>query len=502
MIRAPAHLPLVALSLLAGCMNLAPGDVPRESPLADRWPAVASASPAASSASAAVFADDIAWRDFFTEPRLRSVIEVALANSRDLRVAIANIELARARHGIQRSELFPSVDTLASASRARTSGTLQPRNNTNPDDANNNTSGQARITNQYRAEVGFSNYEIDLFGRVRNLNDAALRRFFAVAENRRSAQISLIAEVASAWLTLEANTDRLRLAQETLASRVRSHDLIGRSHELGGASGLTLAQAQAVLDAARVAAAGYESQVALDRNALDLLAGAAVPDASVPAFAAASTRGAATLLPDVPAGLPSALLQRRPDVRAAEFALQAARADMGVARAAFYPSISLTANAGFASGSLSGLFNRASGIWSFVPQVSLPIFDGGASRAALQGAEAQRDIALAGYEKTLQIAFREVADALAQRRTLGERQAAQHSQAVATARVLTLAEALFKSGASSYLEVLDAQRALYVAQQDSIALRLAEQANRVTLYKVLGGGYGPQHDATVSPPAP
>lgn len=484
---------IVALAL-TGCVNLAPPDDLPEAPLPAAWPVVASTSPAAPSAPA----EDLAWRDFYTDARLRSVIEKTLANNRDLRVAVANIELARARYGIQRSELFPGVDAVASGSRSRTSGTLQSGNDSTSDSASTQ-SGQARITNQYRAELGFSSYEIDLFGRVRHLNAAALERFFSVTENRRSTQISLIAEVATAWLTLAADTDRLRLAQDTLVSRRRSHELIRRTKELGGASGLTLAQAQTTVDAARLAVAGYESQIALDRNALDLLAGVSVPEALLPTPVEGETAGAASLLQGVPAGLPSTLLQRRPDVRAAEFTLQAANADIGAARAAFYPSISLTAAAGFASGSLSDLFHRASGVWSFVPQISLPIFDGGARRAGLQVAEAQRDIDLAGYEKTLQVAFREVADALAQRRTLDERLTAQQSQTDATAQVLVLADALFKNGASSYLEVLDAQRALYTAQQDAIALRLAEQVNRVTLYKVLGGGYGAPDDAVSAP---
>ncbi|MFM9916678.1 MAG: efflux transporter outer membrane subunit [Rhizobacter sp.] len=490
----------MAALVLAGCVNLAPSDDLPQAPLPGSWPVGAPASAPAVFPSTAVRAEDIAWREFFTDARLRAVIEATLANNRDLRVAIANIELMRARYGLQRGERFPSVEAIASGSRARTSGTLQPRNNTNPDDANNNSSGQARITNQYRADLGFSNYEIDLFGRVRHLDEAALKRFFSVAENRRSTQISLVAEVANAWLTLAADIDRLRLAQDTLASRLRSHELMRRTHELGGASGLALAQAQTNVDAARVAVAAGESQVALDRNALDLLAGTSVADALLPAAAAGSTtragEGAASLLLDIPAGLPSALLQRRPDVRAAEFTLQAANADIGAARAAFYPSISLTANAGFASGSLSDLFNRASGVWSFVPQISIPIFDGGARRAGLQGAEAQRDIDLAGYEKALQTAFREVADVLAQRRTLGERLAAQRSQVDATARVLALSEAIFRNGASGYLDVLDAQRTLYAARQDEISLRLAEQVNRVTLYKVLGGGYGAPDETT------
>ena len=494
---------IAAMAALAGCVNLAPPDTRPQAPLPAQWPAGASATPVASSASAAVPAEDIAWRDFFTDDRLRSVIELTLENNRDLRISVANIELARARYGIQRSALFPGVDAAASGSRARTSGTLQSGSRS---DGDSESSGQARISNQYRVELGFSSYEVDLFGRVRNLDEAALKRFFAVTENRRSTQISLIAEVAGAWLTLAADTDRLKLAQDTLASRQRSHELIRRTQELGGASGLTLAQSQTTVDTAGVAVAVYATQVALDRNALDLLAGAAVPDALLPAPTASSmpadSNPAASLLLDVPPGLPSSLLQRRPDVRAAEFTLQAANADIGAARAAFYPSISLTSNAGFASGSLSDLFQRASGVWSFAPRISLPIFDGGANRAGLQGAEAQRDIDLAGYEKALQTAFREVADALAQRRTLGERQAAQASQTGATARVLTLSEALFRNGATSYLEVLDAQRALYASQQDLIALRLAEQVNRVTLYKVLGGGYGPPDEGSTSARAP
>jgi multidrug efflux system outer membrane protein len=296
---------------------------------------------------------------------------------------------------------------------------------------------------------------------------------------------------------------RLQLAQDTLASQQRSYALTGRMHALGASSALTLSQAQTTVDSARVDVASYTAQVALDRNALDLLAGASVPDALLPAAdttlattSAASSDTAsdtasasppASALVDVPAGLPSALLQQRPDVLAAEHTLRGANADIGAARAAFFPSISLTASAGSSSTALSGLFKGGNGAWSFAPSLSLPIFNAGGNRASLDAARAQREIDLATYEKTVQTAFREVADALATRSSLGEQLAAQQSLVDATQKSFTLSNALYRNGSYSYLEVLDAQRSLYTAQQTLIGLRLSEQSNRITLYKVMGG---------------
>jgi len=320
---------------------------------------------------------------------------------------------------------------------------------------------------------------------VKNLSDSALQSFLSTEATRRSTQISLVAETATAWLALAADMQRLKLAQDTLASQQKSFDLTQRAHALGAQSGLALAQARTTVDSARVDVGTYTTQVAQDRNALNLLAGTTVPEALLPGDRSASVAA----LVDVPAGLPSTLLQQRPDVLAAEHLLQASHADIGAARAAFYPSISLTAAAGTASNSLSGLFKAGSGAWSFIPSINLPIFDAGANDANLKFAEAQREIDLASYEKTLQTAFREVADALAARSTLAERIAAQESLTAATERSFQLSNALFRGGSSSYLDVLDAQRSLYSAQQSLIGLRLAEQTNRLTLYKVLGGGW-------------
>ena len=404
------------------------------------------------------------------------------------------IEKARAQYGVQQSTRFPSVGATGAGTRTRTAEDLT-------------TSGRSPTSSQYSAQLGFSSYEIDFFGRVKNLNEAALQEFLRTTENRRSVQLSLVAEVANAWLTLDADGRRLQLAQDTLRSRQKSYERTERSHALGAASGLTLAQAQTTVDTARADVAAFTSQVARDRNALALLAGAPVPAALLPdganpgataspaqaASASASVAPApslatpaATLLA-VPGDLPSSGLLNRPDVRAAEYTLRGAYASIGAARAAFFPSITLTASAGTASNALSGLFDGGNGTWSFAPQIRLPIFDAGRNRANLQIAETARDTALAQYDKAVQTAFREVADALAERATLAERLQAQQSLQAATLKALQLSEARYRLGADSYLPVLDAQRALYSAQQTLIGLALAEQANRITLYKVLGG---------------
>jgi len=288
---------------------------------------------------------------------------------------------------------------------------------------------------------------------------------------------------------LATDQQRLQLARDTLASRQKSYDLVERSHALGAQSGLTLAQSRTTVDTARADAAAFDSQVEQSRNALNLLAGGAVPaDLLPPPTATMSPSPAAQLLAP-PAELPSTVLLQRPDVLAAEHALRASNANIGAARAAFYPRIALTGSAGTASSSLSGLFESGSAAWNFAPSISLPIFDGGANRANLGVAQAQQQIQLATYEKTLQVAFREVADVLAARRTLGERLAAQQSLVAATTRAFELSDALFRSGGAGYLDVLDAQRSLYTVQQSLISLQLIEQANRITLYRTLGGGW-------------
>lgn len=477
----------IASTVLAGCVNLAPAYEKPAAPVPQALPSagVDAATPI-----------DVAWRDFFVDPRLQGVVELALANNRDLRVAALNIERARAQYGIARAGLFPTVEAGAGGSRSRTPGSLS-------------TSGEARYATQYSADLGLTSYELDLFGRVRNLSESALQSYFQTEETRHSTQISLIAAVATAWLQLAVDEQRLQLARSTLDSQRKSFELIQRSHALGSQSGLALAQSQSTVDAARADAAAFDSQVEQDRNALALLVGATPPAellpvavvvAATPTPAATGTNTAAAVAPPAepapaaqllvpPAGLSSDVLQQRPDVRAAEHALRASNADIGAARAAFFPRIALTASAGTASSNLSGLFMGGSKAWSFAPSISVPIFDGGANRANLRVAEAQQKIQLATYEKTVQTAFREVADALAERRTLAERLDAQRSLLGATSRSFALSQSLFRSGASSYLDVLDAQRAYYAAQQTLIGLQLTEQTNRLAIYKALGGGW-------------
>ena len=477
----PRHLALrragpglaLAAAFLAGCVNLAPTYVQPTAPVAPAW---TSGAATADTTATAAPARDLGWRDFFVDERLRGVVELALANNRDARVAALNIERALAQYGISRAAAFPSVGLGAGGSRARTPGSVS-------------ASGTARIATQYNVNLGLTSYELDLFGRVRNLNEAALESYFATEDARRGTQISLVAEVATAWLVLATDQQRLQLARDTLASRQKSYDLINRSYQLGAQSGLALAQAQTTVDTARADAAAFDSQVEQSRNALTLLVGAVVPPALLPPSVTDIARVPAARLLAPPAELPSAVLAQRPDVQAAEHALRASNANIGAARAAFYPRIALTGSAGTASSSLSGLFKDGSAAWSFAPSISLPIFDAGLNRANLGVAQAQQQIQLATYEKTLQVAFREVADALAARRTLGERLAAQQSLVAATTRAFELSDALFKSGGAGFLDVLDAQRSLYTAQQSLISLQLVEQANRLTLYKVLGGGW-------------
>ncbi|KAB2874008.1 MAG: AdeC/AdeK/OprM family multidrug efflux complex outer membrane factor [Ideonella sp.] len=462
--RPTTLLALTAALLACGC-SLMPAYERPASPVPEAYPA-------AQAAAAAPAAADIDWRDFYADPKLRQTIELALANNRDLRVAVLNIESARAAYRIQRSELFPAVSASGGGTAQRTPATLSQ-------------TGSSNVSHQYSAGIGFASYELDLFGRVRSLNEQALQNFFATEAVRRSTQISLVAEVASAWLTLAADRERLALAEDTLASRNESLALTRRRFELGATSQLALSQAQSLVDGARSEVASYRALVAQDRNALALLAGAAVPDELLPERLSDSLNA----LPELPAGVPSQLLERRPDVQQAEAQLEAANANIGAARAAFFPRIALTATAGSASASLGDLFGGGSGTWTFAPTISLPIFDAGARQANLTGAEVGRDIRVALYEKAIQSAFREVADALAVRGEVGNQLEAQTSLVQATAQSLQLSQARYARGVDSYLEVLDSQRSTYVAQQALIGTRLARLVNSVTLYKALGGGW-------------
>jgi multidrug efflux system outer membrane protein len=461
-----SHWPLLAaFALLGGCINLAPEYQRPDAPVAEQWLPTGQ-TPAGDAAA------DIQWQQFFTDSRLARLQSLALANNRDLRLASLNIEKAQAQYRIQRAAALPSIDAGLSGSHSRSPASVS-------------SSGSAVTSHDYSAQLGLSSYELDVFGRVQNLQDEALENYLALGETRRSTQISLVAEVASAWLTLAADNQRLQLAESTLRSQQATYELTQRSHALGGSSGLALAQAQTTVESARGEVAVYASQILQDQNALRLLVGAELPAELLPGDDLQSV----ALLVQVPAQLPSSLLQRRPDVLAAEHSLKSANIDIGAARAAFFPSISLTANAGSASSALSGLFKAGSGAWTFAPSVSLPIFDAGANRATLDAAKVEREIQAQTYQQTLQTAFREVADALAVRSTLDQRLAAQQALTDASRKSFELADALYRGGSQSYLEALDAQRSLYSAEQDLITLRLAEQSNRVTLYKVLGGGW-------------
>jgi multidrug efflux system outer membrane protein len=414
---------------------------------------------------------DIPWQEFFVDGQLRKLIALSLENNRDLRAAILNIERSRAQYQIQRSDLFPKVDANAAGDFQRLPADLSGK-------------GRAMTLDQYSVGLGVSSYELDLFGRVRSLKDQALEQFLATEQARRSVQISLVSQVAATYLTLAADRERLRLAKETLKSQQESYKLTNHRFEAGVSSALDLHQAQTSVDTARVDIARFTTLAAQDENALDLVVGSKVPADLLPP----SLSEALTALKELAPGLPSDVLLRRPDILQAENLLRGANANIGAARAAFFPRITLVSSVGFGSDDLAGLFKGDSFAWSFAPRISLPIFDGGSRRASLTVAEVDRDIAVAQYEKAIQTAFREVADALAQQGTIADQVAAQQSLTDATAESYRLSQARYEKGVDSYLQVLDSQRSLYGAQQNLISARLARLANLVTLYKVLGGG--------------
>lgn len=448
---------------LGGCA-LTPAYQRPEAPVAAAYPGAG----AAATAAAGPLAADIDWRIFFSDARLRGLIDLALRNNRDLRMAVLNIEQARAQYGIRDADRFPTLGVSAAASRTPT------------------TSGG--IASSYSVALGLTAWEIDFFGRIASLKDAALAQYLATDESRKAAQISLIGAVAGVWLSLLADEEQIAITRQTLASREDSVKLVRLRFDNGVASELDLRQAQSLVEAARVALSQWQRQRALDQNLLTLLAGQPLPPEllSVPSAGALS---GAPAMPDVPAGLPSDLLAKRPDIRAAEQQLIAANANIGAARAAFFPRISLTAGVGTVSNELSGLFAGGSYGWTFAPQLVLPLFDAGRNQAGLDSARAGRELAVAQYEKSIQSAFREVADALAGRATFGEQLRSQQAQADAEEARLRLTDLRYRNGVASHLDLLDAQRALFAARQAVIQVRLQQLQNQVTLYKVLGGGW-------------
>jgi len=422
-------------------------------------------------AAGAPVADILPWREFFGDERLVKLIEMALETNRALRVATLNVERSRARYGIQRAELLPTVDATASGVRERVPGDLS-------------ATGSRATAERYSVDLGVAAWEIDFFGRLRSLEAAALEEFFATQQARASAQILLVSEVASAYLNLAADRENLKLAQTTLATQQDAYDLVRRRYERGVVPELDVHRAQTQVDVARRASAEFTQQVARDENALQLLVGSAVPDELLPAELSEVKAPM-----EVAAGLPSEVLLRRPDVLEAENLLRAANANIGAARAAFFPRISLTAAIGTASSDLMGLFESGSGTWTYGPQVVMPIFDA-RIWAATRVAKADRKIAVAQYERAIQTSFREVADALAVRGTVDEQVTAQESLVRAVSETYRLSNARYLRGIDDYLGVLDAQRSLYAAQRELVLLRLVKLVSQVRLYSVLGGGAG------------
>jgi outer membrane protein, multidrug efflux system len=465
-------LPLVAVVSLAGCATMAPKYTRPAVPVPTAWPDGPAYKEGTGTPPAKAVAD-IPWQEFFTNQQLQKLIALALENNRDLRVAALNIERSQAQYQIRRSDLFPKVDANASGTFQRIaedfSGTGLPMN-----------------IHQYNVGLGVSSYELDLFGRVRSLKDQALEQYLATGQARASVQISLVSQVAAAYLILAADRELLQLAKETLTSQQSSYQLIKRRFEAGISSALDLHQAQTSVDTARVDIARFTTLVAQDENSLNLVVGSQVPVELLPSSLSESI----TVLKELTPGLPSEVLLRRPDILQAENLLKGANANIGAARAAFFPRITLVSSVGLGSNDLAGLFSSGgSFVWKIAPQISLPVFDGGSNRANLKVAEVDRDIAVAQYEKAIQTAFREVADALAQRGTIDDQLAAQQSLTDATAENYRLSQARYEKGVDSYLQVLDSQRSLYGAQQNMISVRLVRLTNLATLYKVLGGGW-------------
>ncbi|KOY01322.1 AdeC/AdeK/OprM family multidrug efflux complex outer membrane factor [Pseudomonas nunensis] len=464
MSKSPMSLAAVAF-VLGGC-SLIPDYQRPAAPIAQQYPQSAAYAPAQADGNAA----EQGWRDQFRDPALQQLIQSALSNNRDLRVAALNVEAYRAQYQIQRADLYPAVSASGSGTRQRTPGSLS-------------STGEAVTSGSYSAGLGISAYELDLFGRIRSLSQEAMQVYLSSEEARRSTQLSLVANVATAYLTWRADQELLVLTQDTLKSYEESLRLTTRSNAVGVASALDVSQARTSVEGARANLAKFQRQVAQDINGLTLLVGTSVPD-NLPGLPLASD-----LLSEVPAGLPSDLLQRRPDILQAEYLLKSANADIGAARAAFFPSITLTANAGTSSSQLSGLFKGGSGSWLFQPQINLPIFNAGSLRASLDYSKIQKDIRVSQYEKSIQAAFQEVSDGLAARKTYSEQLTAQRDLVQANQDYYRLAERRYRIGVDNNLTFLDAQRSLFSAQQTLITDRLAQLTSEVGLYKALGGGW-------------
>ncbi len=445
------------LLVLTGC-NLTPKYTRPAAPVPETWPEGGGKPDAA----------DIHWQDYFTNPGMQSVIKLALANNRDLRIAALNVEKMQAAYRIQRADLLPNAGVMGNGNKYRL-----------PEKMNG---GTATLKEQDSVNVGIMSWEIDFFGRIRSLKHRALNQYLATEQARVSAQISLVATVAQGYLLYATDCDNLQLAQATFESQKAYYELIRKSRELGVASELELRQTQSQMDSARSDVAKFRGLVATDQHALDLLVGAPVPPELLPKGLDGTGE-----LKDISAGLSSAVLFGRPDILNAEYQLKAAYGSIGAARAAFFPRISLTAGVGTMSPDFSNLFSSGTRTWSFTPQIVAPLFAGGSLLANLKVSKLDRDIAVAQYEKAIQTGFREVADGLVRRSSLVEQLDAQRSLVEALDASYHLSEIRYKEGLDGYLGVLVAQRSLYGAQQGLAATRLACQTNQITLYKALGG---------------
>ena len=463
---------LLAGSALSAC-NLAPnyvrpsGAVPAALPEGGVYPRAATDAPDVSA---------IGWRDFFTDDRLRQVIQLGLDNNRDLRVAAANVLQARAQYRVQRADILPSISANGSATYTNSASAAATTGGA--------AGGGSTDIQYFQANVGFSAFELDLFGRLRNLSKAALEQYFATEEAQRTTRISLIAEIATAWLTLASDQDQLRLSQNTLKTFEQTLDLTRAQFRIGIASELESRQAETNYQAARNDIAALQTKIAQDQNALNLLVGTTVTADLLPAALGDGrvTRDA------LPANLSSEVLLRRPDVLQAEHQLIAQNANIGAARAAFFPRISLTAALGTISSGLTGLFGAGTGTYNVAPSVALPLFDAGRNKGNLDYAKASQQAAVATYEKTIQTAFREVADALAQRGTIDEQVSAQTARASAAQVAAKLSDARYRAGVDSFLVALDAQRTAYAAEQQLVTTRTTRSSNLIELYRALGGG--------------
>ena len=472
LLRPTIKLLAAGFTLLSGC-SLAPKYQRPAAPVAATYSLDAS--------TASTPAADLAWQQFFGDARLRGIIQLALENNRDLRVAALNVERVRAIYGIQRSVLIPSLDATGDAVRQRTPATLSP-------------TGQPVTGSVYEVGLQIPSYEIDFFGRVMSLRNQVLHQYLATEEARRSAQIALISAVARQYLAALAADEQLAVARQTLRAAEQSYDLNRQSFEGGVTSELDLRTAEGQREAVRASVAALEQRAAQLANGLVLLVGSPLPT-DLPAAGSLATQA---IVEDLPPGLPADLLARRPDVRAAEEVLRAANANIGVARAAFFPSIKLTAFGGSASTELSGLFESGSGRWSFAPSITLPIFAGGRNKAQLDVAWIEQRIEIAQYEQAIQNAFREVADALAVRSIIGRTIAAQQARVNAARRRYELTQQRFDAGVDPYLTVLLAQQEQFAAEQSLIDARLARLANLTALYSALGGGW--QNDTPTAQP--